>query len=61
MIKLTGKRRYRAAPDGTVVLQVQEATYHTDFLGPSRYAKTPTTWRDARVEDLTEHVFEAGV
>lgn len=49
MVRLTGKRRYRADQDGKIILQVQTRRHYNS--GPSE----APLWRDATVEDLTEH------
>lgn len=59
MVRLTGKRRYRADADGKVILQVQTGEYFNAGHGPLRAPGTTPVWRDATVEDLTEHEFNA--
>lgn len=54
MIRLTGKRRYRVSDDGKVVLQVQQDSYFNTSFGLTR-TNTDPTWRDATLEDLSEH------
>lgn len=52
-MRLTGKRRFRCAPDGVLVLQLQYTARMSGLRGiPSSLY---TDWRDAHVEDLTEH------
>lgn len=57
MVRLTGKRRYRADIDGRVILQVQERRYFSTSYGPLPMPDSQPVWRDATVEDLTEHEF----
>jgi hypothetical protein len=51
---LTGARRFRVAPDATIVLQVHERIERQLWTEP-RWIADGTRWRDARIEDLTEH------
>lgn len=50
MSDLTGRRRFRRALFGRLILQVEEKTTWRDHHG-DRFANTG--WRDARIEDLT--------
>ena len=55
--RLTGKRRYRVDEHGKVILQVQERYYFNGGHGHLPVSNKVPTWRDATVEDLTEHEF----
>jgi len=55
MVRLTGRRRYRASDDGSIVLQVEEEECFRTNYGSVRCPDTLPYWRDARVEDLTAH------
>lgn len=46
------KRRYRVSADGKIVLQVLPALVSRGYPRPPR---EPPNWRDATLEDLTEH------
>ena len=59
MVRLTGKRRYRADTDGNIILQVQTRRYFNAGHGPLPMPHESPVWRDATVEDLTEHEFRA--
>lgn len=58
---LTGARRFRLGRGGVIVLQVEERRERTRSAVPpkvgDRAAWIPVAarWRDARVEDLTQH------
>lgn len=58
---LTGARRFRLGRGGTVVLQVEERRERTRSIVPPgvgderAWVADGTRWRDARIEDLTEH------
>ena len=53
--KLTGKRRYRVSDDGLVILQVQECESFRTRFGWLPHPEATPEWRDARIEDLSEH------
>lgn len=55
MICLTGRRRYRVADDGCLVLQVQEQECFRTRYGSLPVPDAEPKWRDARTEDLTVH------
>ncbi|WP_421565922.1 hypothetical protein [Ochrobactrum sp. EDr1-4] len=55
MVKLTGKRRYRADQEGKIILQVQTRRHFRTALSSLPVPDEEPTWRDATVEDLTEH------
>lgn len=55
MIRLTGKRRYRVSDDGKVILQVQEGRYFSNSYGFLPVPNSDKSWRDACLEDLSEH------
>ncbi len=59
MVRLTGNRRYRVDTDGKIVLQVQTRRYFSTGRGLLPMPNEEPAWRDAIVEDLTEHVENA--
>lgn len=58
-LKLTGRRRYRhhtrLSGKSLLVVQVEVAGTDVRFLGGSVEHVNVRYWRDARVEDLSEH------